>query len=176
MSAKTLPPQQRPRNVRSINRLSFSVLAVLAHCLVPWAPVLAQDPSSTQDPGIVISRTVMPRTAYRGIPVEDNPVHVRATTFPADAFGTALGASLEELGGTSGSTGLVAGALRDTLTGPAGIGLQQGVSAATSAPLGLGASSASGAGGAIQAIAPTITGAVANALATMPTARAGTGP
>ena len=69
----------------------------------------------TKDPGMVIARTVNPRIAYRGIPIEENPIHSEATLFPARTFHSAIdGITGQLLGddalGARGSAGVHAGA------------------------------------------------------------------
>lgn len=95
--------------------LAFAGLALLAA-----TPVWAQDGEG--DPGVVVTRTVNPRIAYRGVPVEDMPVAARATTFPARVFHGTLGHAFEQLAGDEllaqhGTAGLAAGIGGD-LTAP----------------------------------------------------------
>jgi hypothetical protein len=146
--------------------------ALCSALLVPSA--FAQQAAPPEDPGIVIGRTVMPRIAYRGVPVEDNPIRTRATVFPSHVFhdtldnalGDALGDS--ELGAATGSGGIVMRATgnllaADAQTGAAGLGLA-GASAAGAAPLGTGASVGGAIRGATAGLGDTITGALSNAL------------
>src|SRR5690349_18872279 len=52
---------------------------------------------STGNPGdIIIERDVMPRDAFRAVPRDENPVAVRATTFPAPAFDSTVGALVSD--------------------------------------------------------------------------------
>ncbi len=51
--------------------------------------VLAQNSGNPGD--IIVERNVMPRDAFRAIPRNENPVAVRATTFPAPAFDSTVG-------------------------------------------------------------------------------------
>ncbi|TWH99480.1 hypothetical protein IP90_03095 [Luteimonas cucumeris] len=138
-----------------------------------------------EDPGFVVSRTVMPRIAYRGVPLEDNPVHTRATTFPAKVFhstldnalGNALGDG--ELSAATGSGGLVMQATRgmlvpDAQAGGAGMGLMG--SATGSAPLGMGASVGGSVRGATEGLGNTITGALSGAMSSTGTGAPGSKP
>jgi hypothetical protein len=144
---------------------------VLLATLLPVAPrALAQD--APADPGFVISRTVNPRIAYRGVPVEDNPVHTRATTFPAQAFDSAMDATLAflvedgELGETLGSGGIVTDST-DGLTAPLTRQAQMGLfrsGATPGAPLGAGASAGVSAGGAVRDATAGIGSALSGAL------------
>jgi hypothetical protein len=56
--------------------------------------VLAQRSSTPGD--IIIERDVMPRDAFRAVPRDQNPVAVRATTFPAPAFDSTVGALVSD--------------------------------------------------------------------------------
>lgn len=147
-------------------------LALLSALLVPAA--FAQQAQPEQDPGFVVARTVSPRIAYRGVPLEDNPIHTRATVFPARVFhdtldnvlSDALGDS--ELGAATGSGGIVLQATRGMLAPDAPIGSASlgmaGVSAAGNAPLGMGASVGGSIRGATEGLGGTITGALSNAM------------
>lgn len=152
--------------------------ALLGALLAPAA--FAQQAAQQEDPGIVVARTVMPRIAYRGVPVEDNPIHTRATVFPArvfhDTLDNALGNALgdNELNAATGSGGIVMNATRNMLvpdaqTGAGGMGLM-GTGAAGSAPLGMGAGVGGSIRGATEGLGGTITGALSSAL--QPTAAA----
>lgn len=151
-------------------------MALLGAMLAPAA--FAQQAAQQEDPGIVVARTVSPRIAYRGVPVEDNPIHTRATVFPArvfhDTLDNALGNALgdNELNAATGSGGIVMEATRNMLVpdaGGAGIGLM-GTGAAGGAPLGMGASVGGSIRGATEGLGGTITGALSSAL--QPTAGA----
>lgn len=82
--------------------------------------VRAQDTDSEaqalpEDTVMVITRTVNPRTAYRGVPLEANPVRTQATTFPGRIFNNTLNNTLGQLLGDDdldqrGSAGLNTGA------------------------------------------------------------------
>lgn len=49
------------------------------------------------NPGdIIIERNVMPRDAFKAVPRDENPVAVRATTFPAPAFDSTVGALVSD--------------------------------------------------------------------------------
>ncbi|WP_206952975.1 hypothetical protein [Trinickia acidisoli] len=102
----------------STRRLAQAALlpSVVAAALAAAAPgAFAQ---SSGDPGdIIVEREVMPRDAFQALPRDENPVAVRATTFPAPAFDSALGTLVSDAdltqahgsqgvsnAGTSGST------------------------------------------------------------------------
>ncbi len=153
------------------NLRTRACLALLGAALSPAA--FAQQAAPQEDPGFAITRTVNPRIAYRGVPLEDNPVHARATTFPAQVFHSTLDKALGnalgdgELGSATGSGGIVMEATRgmlapDAQTGAAGMGMM-GTSAAGAAPLGMGAS----VGGSIRGATEGLGGTINNALSTL---------
>lgn len=153
-------------------------MALLGALLAPVA--FAQQAAQQEDPGFVVARTVMPRIAYREVPLEDNPIHTRATVFPARVFHGTLDNALDnalgdnELNAATGSGGIVMDATRgmlvsDAQTGGAGLGLL-GAGAAGGAPLGMGASVGGSIRGATEGLGGTITGALSSAL--QPTAAA----
>ena len=67
------------------------------------------------NPGdIIVERQVMPRDAFQALPRDENPVAVRATTFPAPAFDATVGAlvsdaDLTQVHGSQGVSGTGAG-------------------------------------------------------------------
>ncbi len=68
----------------------------------------AQQSSSPGD--IVVEREVMPRDAFRALPRDENPIAVKATTFPAPAFDSTVGAlvsdaDLTQMHGSQGIAG-----------------------------------------------------------------------
>lgn len=92
--------------------------AVLAGAAI--TPAWAQDEGG--DPGVVVTRVVNPRIAYRGIPTDELPVGTKATTFPSQVFGETLGTMLDQLGGDElvqqhGTAGWVGG-VGNHLTAP----------------------------------------------------------
>jgi hypothetical protein len=66
---------------------------------------------ASANPGdIIVERQVMPRDAFHAIPRDENPVAIRATTFPAPAFDSTLGtlvsdADLTQAHGSQGIAG-----------------------------------------------------------------------
>lgn len=121
---------------------------VLVLALAATAPARAQDgrPSAEgggtdegdstastgagKDPSVVIARTVHPRIAYRGVPLEDNPIRSEATTFPGTVFhGTMdslMGELVEDELGQHGSAGVMAGAAVQSAVGQGLPGLTGG--------------------------------------------------
>lgn len=82
-----------------------SVVAVLAAASPNG---FAQESSNPGD--IIVERQVMPRDAFRAVPRDENPVAVKATTFPAPAFDSTVGtlvsdADLTQVHGSQGIAG-----------------------------------------------------------------------
>lgn len=142
-------------------------------------PVAAQDgPASSEasaanDPTIVITRTVNPRTAYRGVPRDDNPIHTEATTFPEHVFQGTLGtvmssvvgdAALGQRGSVGVSTDTILPSLNRAMT-PLNGQAMFGPTASSSAPIGASASAGGAVSSATGGLAPLITSAVMRAVA-----------
>lgn len=68
-----------------------SVVAVLA-AVSPNG--FAQESTTRGD--IIVEREVMPRDAFRAVPRNENPVAVKATTFPAPAFDSTVGSLVSD--------------------------------------------------------------------------------
>jgi hypothetical protein len=139
-------------------------------CLIglPAFPVQAQEAGEDdKDPSIVVMRTVHPRIAYRGIPLEDHPIKAEATTFPGRVFeGVVNGVIASVVGddalGERGAAGPAAGALVPLLErGTAPLGSTLAGRAGGNAPLGASASSAGAIGGATRDLGSHVTGALA---------------
>lgn len=151
-----------------------AVLAGLVFAPAAWAQQApTPHPGTGPDPVLVVTRTVQPRIAYRGLPRSENPVHTQATVFPAAVFHRTLDGVLGELVGddalnqtaSAGVTGFTTGPAMTEATGMLGsnavlgnstTGIQGGVVGAVG---GIG-----GAGGAIGratgGLGGTITGAL----------------
>jgi len=161
---------------------SFAALVALVMLATPEAS------AQQADPGFVVSRTVNPRIAYRGVPLEDNPVHVRATTFPARVFGDSVDRALGDLaddaalGSTSSSAGVVIDATHSLLSPTAGAGLfnapatSSGSSINGAVPLGMGATVGGAMSGATQGLANAISVGVMGATQAATSANTGSGP
>lgn len=157
-------------------RLAAALLCGLA--CVPAAR--AQDAGDADaDPTLVIMRTVEPRIAYRGVPLEDHPVAAEAVMFPGRVFAGAVDSLVDSLVGDAalGEYGAAAPAigvmlpLLERSTSPLGDTLVRHAGGAT--PLGASATAAGSIGGATRALGPVITGALTPAV---DTARQGSGP
>lgn len=63
-------------------------------------PVAVSGPASgVPDPELVITRRVQPRIAYRGVPLEANPVASRAAVFPRRVFHASIDGVVDLLAG-----------------------------------------------------------------------------
>ena len=161
-----------------------AALAALALASPAWSQQRAADGANDQDPAVIVTRTVQPRIAYRGVPLEANPVHARATVFPAKVFHQTLDGVMGRLVGDdalgqTGSAGVAQLAIHPALFGtPTLLGTGNGAGgSAVGLPGGpVGAGIAGGAmGGAAGAIGRatgnlggTITGAISGAMALPP--------
>lgn len=154
--------------------------ALLAAVLGTVAPGVQAQQGSDGDQGpdhvLVVARTVQPRIAYRGIPLEDHPVQTQATVFPGGVFHRTLDASIERLAGDNelaqlASLGIERGVGPALTMGRLGVvdpGLFVGGGAGAATPLRSGA----GAGGAVSAatrgLGSMIQGSVLPVIATNP--------
>lgn len=84
-----------------------SILALLTACFAGSA--IAQQAVNPGD--IVVERTVTPRDAFVPVPRDQDPVAVRATTFPANSFNPAIAQLVgdTDLTNAHGSSGVAAG-------------------------------------------------------------------
>ncbi|MFD0739703.1 hypothetical protein ACFQZQ_10470 [Lysobacter koreensis] len=145
----------------------------------PGAPAAA-----ARNHQLVITRTVQPRIAYRGIPLADHPVQAQATVFPGEVFHDTLGQTLDLVLGTDldqrGSVGVDAGGAARSLLAqslPAFGGASRfGGHAAASAPLGSGASVGTAASGATRGLGGLVTGSLLPALGAGNASQQGGGP
>lgn len=105
--------------------LARAALLPRGACALAFALAAAATPAHAQASGnagdIIVERQVMPRDAFRALPHDENPVAVRATTFPAPAFDSTVAALVSdaELTGAHGSQGIAG-----TATGGAAASLQ----------------------------------------------------
>jgi hypothetical protein len=156
-------------------RLRLAALAI-APIVVLARPAAAQDADpgaqgpGDADPVFVVSRTVHPRVAYKGLEPQQNPVHTQATMFPGRVFHDTLGAALGELADAAltehasagvatdaHASGLATSPAQDTWLGArGGLATGQPGQATGTAPVGAMGSAIGGAGGAVR----TATGAI----------------
>jgi hypothetical protein len=90
-------------------RRSAKIAAAVCGCLA--AGVTAAAMAQVVNPGdIIVERDVTPRSAFDSVPKSQDPVLVRATTFPANTFDPTMAAVVSdaELTSAHGSTGVIA--------------------------------------------------------------------
>ncbi len=135
------------------------VLASLLACVT--MPVLADEPGD-----LIIERDVTPRIAYRPVPVKDDPVAVRVTTFPSSTFDPMMKdvASDLDLSGARGSSGVQGNGSTSALAAAlSSLGVGQSAQQRNGAPLGAGAT------GGVTGIGPTISQTITGAMAPLTT-------
>jgi hypothetical protein len=123
----------------------------------------------TANPGdIFVIRDITPRIAYRHVPTDQDPVLVRATTFPANSFNPMMATMVSDLDLTNahGSNGVASGGM---LGGSAGM---QAVTRMLTGDAAGGVIARGSVGGAspVGGIGSTISGSVTNALAPLTSA------
>ena len=167
---------------RTNHGMRASQLACVLGMAVWGQTAMAAEDAAGKDPGLVILRTVHPRTAYRQISNEDMPVHTEATTFPLRTFGAHMdvlagaelvdGQALDERG--SAGVGLKVQAATGTfgtmLVPPGG-----SASAAGATPVGMGASIGGAVGGATAGIGGTVQNAMSGLMGAINTVTGGGG-
>jgi hypothetical protein len=124
-------------------------------------PVMADEPGD-----IIVQRQVTPRIAYRSVPVEDDPVTERVTTFPSSTFDPLLEnvASDLDLSGARGSAGVAGSSTPSALSAAMsslGVGAQS--QGRNGAPMGAGAA------GGVTSIGATVSQTITGALAPLTT-------
>ncbi|WP_043202217.1 hypothetical protein [Paraburkholderia acidipaludis] len=102
MSARITTPAAGRRSAR--------IAAVLCGCLAAGVTAVAMAQQVTNPGDIIVERDVTPRGAFDSVPRSQDPVLVRATTFPANTFNPTMAAVVSdaELTSAHGSTGVVA--------------------------------------------------------------------
>lgn len=156
-SRATAPVDNAPRAFATSDAcvIASLVLASLLACVA--TPVMADEPGD-----LIIERDVTPRIAYRPVPVKDDPVAVRVTTFPSSTFDPMMKdvASDLDLSGARGSSGVQGNGSTSALAAAmSSLGVGQSAQQRNGAPLGAGASG--GVTGVGATISQTITGAMA---------------
>lgn len=143
--------------------------ALLLGALAAGAATLASAEQVVNPGDIIVERQITPRIAYDNVPKSQDPVLVRATTFPASSFNPMMAtmASDADLTSAHGSTGLVDGGV-----GAAGLQavtrILSGNATGNNVALGNGNIGAPAAG-----IGGTISSSVSGALAPLSTALGG---
>ncbi|HTR10090.1 MAG TPA: hypothetical protein VMJ11_26245 [Paraburkholderia sp.] len=146
------------------SRRSVQAAAVLCGVLAAGvtADVTAQQVANPGD--VIVERDITPRSAFADVPKNQDPVLVRATTFPANSFDPAIATLVSDtdLTNARGSSGVNAnGALSAQSAGVQAI-TRMLTGNATGANTAAGPSATAGVGGGIGGtISSTITGALA---------------
>ncbi|MBK3787049.1 hypothetical protein G3A43_43565 [Paraburkholderia aspalathi] len=151
-----MPPSRRP---------AATLLCTLLGILAAGAAMSATAQEATNPGDLIIERQITPRDAFVPVPRSQDPVAVKATTFPAAAFNGAMGsmASDLDLNGAHGSSGVSGGGMMPSLVGANGVGGVEHLlagNAGSNVPVGSGASMG-GVGGIGGSIAQSVTGALA---------------
>ena len=164
MTATRLPSHTS----RAPNTWLPRVRAMLGACAVAAATTSAF--AQTPEPGdIIVERQVMAHDAFQSVPTSDDPVVVRATTFPATTFDQAIATLVTDadLTGAHGSGGVSTSAGNDSASASAaGLGsitkMLSGSGTGSNVAMGPGASGQAGPTGGIGAtISMSVTGALA---------------
>jgi hypothetical protein len=112
-----MTPSIRTPDARRSPAASFTVLPVALTTLVALLTAgFTVDAAAQQsvNPGdIIVERTVTPRDAFVPVPRDQNPVAVRATTFPAASFNPAIAQLVgdTDLTNAHGSSGVAQGGM-----------------------------------------------------------------
>ncbi|CAG4890911.1 hypothetical protein [Paraburkholderia gardini] len=87
--------------------------ALLLGALAAGAATLASAEQAVNPGDIIVERQITPRIAYDNVPKSEDPVLVRATTFPASSFNPMMATMVSDADLTSahGSTGLADGSV-----------------------------------------------------------------
>jgi hypothetical protein len=164
-------PAASPARAFALARLRASAAAALALLTVCFAGnARAQQVVNPGD--IIVERTITPRDAFVPVPHSQDPVAVRATTFPANSFNPAIAqlvgdSDLTNAHGSSGvaSTGVLGGtgmqAVTQILSGKAtgnNIALNSGAIGGPAA--GIGGTISSSVTGALAPLSNVLTGAL----------------
>jgi hypothetical protein len=76
--------------------ISAALVQICAAALAAAAAPNALAQASGNPGDIIVERNVMPRDAFKAVPRDENPVAVRATTFPAPAFDATIGSLVSD--------------------------------------------------------------------------------
>lgn len=82
---------------RIVTKRYLASAALLPSVVAVLAAVSPNGFAQESTPGdIIVEREVMPRDAFRAVPRNENPVAVKATTFPAPAFDSTVGSLVSD--------------------------------------------------------------------------------
>ncbi|RKP59188.1 hypothetical protein [Pararobbsia silviterrae] len=141
--------------------LAPRVVGALVIGAMVTAPVIS---AFADEPGdLIIERSVTPRIAYRPVPVQDDPVKVRVTTFPSSTVDPLMEglASDIDLGNARGSSGVQSNGVDGALgAATAALGIGSGAQQRGGLPAGIG-----GQGGGVAGVGATVSQTITGALA-----------
>ncbi|NML29506.1 hypothetical protein [Paraburkholderia antibiotica] len=140
-----------------------TMAAALATALLTVCFASAARAEQVANPGdIIVERTVTPRDAFVPVPRDQDPVAVRATTFPANSFNPALATLVgdTDLTNAHGSSGVAEGGVLGGTGMQAVTQILSGKATGNAIPL-----NAGGIGGPAAGIGGTISSTVTGALA-----------
>ena len=82
---------------RIVTKRYLASAALLPSVVAVLAAISPNGFAQESTPGdIIVEREVMPRDAFRAVPRNENPVAVKATTFPAPAFDSTVGSLVSD--------------------------------------------------------------------------------
>ncbi|MGN6086842.1 hypothetical protein [Trinickia sp.] len=82
---------------RIVSKRYLASAALLPSVVAVLAAISPNGFAQESTPGdIIVEREVMPRDAFRAVPRNENPVAVKATTFPAPAFDSTVGSLVSD--------------------------------------------------------------------------------
>ncbi|MDE1183640.1 hypothetical protein [Paraburkholderia sp.] len=156
MNALNSTPRQRGPRV---------ALLTLAICVVAAGAAASASAQQATNPGdIIVERTITPRNAFDSVPKSQDPVAVRATTFPANSFNPAIAQMVSDtdLTNAHGSSGVATGGVLAAGTGVQAVTqILSGKSTGNNIALNAGLGQPGPTGGIGNQISSTITGSLA---------------
>ena len=153
---------------RTHGLLASSLLIAVAALAAGFASTAGAQVTNPGD--IIVERQITPRSAFDSVPTNQDPVLVRATTFPANSFNPAMAqlASDTELTNAHGSNGVNTGSALNGTGMQAVTRILSGNTTGSNIPLNSG-----GIGQPAPGIGGTLTSSVTGALAPLSTALGG---
>ncbi|TAM05936.1 MAG: hypothetical protein EPN70_07085 [Paraburkholderia sp.] len=151
------------------SRRSARGAAVVCGFLAAGVSAVAAAQQGDNPGDIVVARDITPRSAFANVPKRQDPVAVRATTFPASGFDPAMAAvaSDADLTNARGSAGVAPGSTTNTNANAAGMQALTGILSgrntgsnvamgASAQPGGIGNTISSGVNGALAPLAAAL--------------------
>jgi hypothetical protein len=149
-------------------RCAVTHVTTLLIVLSGFAAAAIAPPAGAQqavNPGdIIVERTITPRSAFASVPKDEDPVAVRATTFPKNSFDPMMASLVSDtdLTNVHGSSGVPGGMLNNTGAGMQAVTrILSGNATGANTALGATPGSVGGVGGIGSTVSSTVTGALA---------------